>query len=74
MCNSLKGSSKCFRQTKRKEDSRSEYEKYASIMRRASTVYHRIEQEKAERRQFIANQKFIITIEDKLFIEDKGKA
>ena len=56
MCSSPKGSGKCFKQTKRKESSPLEYEEYASMMRRASAVYDRIEQEKAERRLLMASQ------------------
>ena len=49
MCSSPKGSSQCFRQTKRKEFSRSEYEEQARMMRRASAVYDRIEKEKMQK-------------------------
>jgi len=57
MCSSPKGSSLCFRHTKRKEESRSEYQEYATMVERASAVYDRIEQEKAEKRLLLASQK-----------------
>ncbi len=71
MCSSPKGSSQCFRQTKKKEFSRSEYEEHASMMRRASAVYDRIEQEKAERRQAIANQHAEVDIEIKKCLKNE---
>ena len=73
MCSSPKGSTQCFRQTKRKEFSRSEYEEHARMMRRASAVYDRIEQEKAERRQAIANQKAVYVMEDKQPLKNRDK-
>ena len=73
MCSSPKGSSQCFRQTKRKEFIRSEYEAYARMMRRASAVYDRIEQEKAERRLAIANQQAEVDVEIKKLPKDKDK-
>ena len=56
MCSSPKASSKCFRQSKKKEFNRSEYEAHASMMRKASLVYDRIEKEKAERQQIMDSQ------------------
>ena len=72
MCSSPKGSSQCFRQTKKKEFSHSEYEEHASMMRRASAVYDRIEKEKAERRQAIANQQTEVEVEIKNVLKDEG--
>ncbi|NOR69186.1 MAG: hypothetical protein GQ532_05740 [Methylomarinum sp.] len=74
MCSSPKGSSQCFRQTKRKEVSRSEYEEYASMIQRASAVYDRIEQEKAERQLLLANQKTANNVEQKQLLKDQGNA
>ena len=71
MCSSPKGSSWCFKQARRKEFSRSDYEEHARMMRRASAVYDRIEQEKADR-QLIANQTPQATI-DKSSLEDKAQ-
>ena len=72
MCSSPKGSSQCFRQNKRREFSRSEHEEHANMMRRASAVYDRIEQEKAEKRQVIASQQLEFNNKkDNLKEEDK---
>jgi len=73
MCSSPKGSGQCFRQAKKKEFNRAEYEEHASMMRRASAVYDRIEQEKAESQLLLVNQKSIATIEDEQFLDNKGK-
>lgn len=50
MCSSPKGSTARSRHRKKSELSCLEYEDYARMLRRASAVYDRIEQEKAERR------------------------
>ena len=74
MCSSPKGSSQCFRQHRKKEFSRSEHEEHVSMMRRASAVYDRIEQEKAEKRQVIASQQLEFNNKkDNLKEEDKVK-
>ena len=46
MCSSHKGSTTRRRYTKKSSFSRSEYEEYASMVRRASAVYDKIEQKK----------------------------
>lgn len=66
MCSSPKGSYQRLRQAKRKEVTRSDYEKYASMIERASVVYDRIEQEKVE------NQKPVININKKQFLKGWG--
>ena len=72
MCSSPKGSGQCFRQHRKKEFSRSEHEEHANMMRRASAVYDRIEQEKEEKRQVIASQQLEFNNKkDKLKQEDK---
>jgi len=72
MCSSPKGSGQCFRQTKRKEVSRSEYQEYASMIQRASAVYDRIEQEKAEKRLLLANQEPLNNIAQTQLLKDQN--
>jgi len=43
------------------------------MMRRASAVFDRIEQEKAERRQAIATQKVVHVMEDKQPLKNRDK-
>jgi hypothetical protein len=58
MCSSPRGSTTTRRYAK-KTLSRSEYEEYASMVRRSSAIYDRIEKEKAQKRKLIANQHFV---------------
>lgn len=74
MCSSPKGSATRRRHSKKSEFSRSEYEEYARMLRRASAVYDRIEQEKAERRQGIAGQKLELIDSQKDVSKAKDKS
>ncbi|MFK5948999.1 MAG: hypothetical protein QM500_09565 [Methylococcales bacterium] len=69
MCSSPKGSSQCFRHSKKKEFSRADYDEYASMVERASAVYDRIEREKAEKRELLAKENPIKIIKDKPVFE-----
>ena len=61
MCSSPKGSEKKRRQVKKSEYSRSDREEYATMVERASAVYDRIEQEKADRRLAMSLQQSSIS-------------
>lgn len=74
MCSSPKGSTTRRRHAKKSEFNRSEYEEYARMVRKASAVYDRIEQKKAERAQVIASQKSTITDNKKDVLKNKDKA
>jgi len=74
MCSSPKGSRQSLRQTKRKELSRSDYQEYASMVERASAVYDRIEQEKAEKRRLMANQTTTKNTEEKPLLKQQDNA
>jgi hypothetical protein len=74
MCSSPKGSTTRRRHTKKSEFSRSEYEEYACMVRRASAVYDRIEQKKAERRQVIASKKSAISDKQRELLKDEDNS
>jgi hypothetical protein len=73
MCSSPKGSTTRRRHVKKSEFSRSEYEEYARMVRKASAVYDRIEQEKSERAQVIASQKFTIADNKRVVLKNEDK-
>lgn len=72
MCSSPKGSTALRRLGKRKEFSRTEYEEYASILRRASVCYELAQQKKLERLRFAAShQPILIHNPDEVVKEDE---
>ena len=73
MCSSPRGSSTRRRHIKKNAFTRLKYEEYSSMMRRASAVYDKIEQEKAKRRQFIASQQPVITKKQNNVSKDEDK-
>jgi len=73
MCSSPKGSTPCFRQTKRKAFDRSDYEEQASIMRRASMVYDRLEQQKLQKQQLTNNKASVSISDDKVKVSVTNK-
>jgi len=73
MCSSPKGSTTRRRHAKRSEFSQLEYEDYARMVQRASAVYDRIEQEKAEKRQLVASQQSLPDNKQKDVLKAEGK-
>ncbi len=73
MCSSPKGSTTRRRHVKKSEFSHSEYEEYARMVRKASAVYDRIEQEKAEKTQVSASQQSTITDNKKDILKNEDR-
>ncbi|MCF6250956.1 MAG: hypothetical protein L3J75_06770 [Methylococcaceae bacterium] len=73
MCSSPKGSTTRRRHVKKSEFSRSEYEEYARMVRKASAVYDRIEQEKVEKTQVSASQQSTITSNKKDVLKNEDR-
>ena len=74
MCSSPKGSTPCFRQTKRKAFDRLDYEEQASIMRRASMIYDRLEQQKLQKQPLTNNKASVSISDNKVSVTNKEKS